>query len=494
MHEGWYNAANKLIKFVNSYVESQNINGKLKLWMAGYSRGGAVTNLAAGLIDNQLGDIKKIFPNKPVTLDHNDVYAYTFETPQGANINSKTVKAPGDAIYNNIWNIINPNDLVTKVAMSAWGFTRFGTDKFITTKFYDSANFSANRETFKKIYASQQIEDADKYSADNFTMKGITGDKYAGLIAGTIAGGPVGAALTGYIMEKVSGIVTDDKTKANYDANIVTSMLLDELCAAIGSRKKYCDTYQSAVKDVMLVAMAETKEDELTRLGRLLMSVMLESSLRYYGLKKTGLVQKLFPEFGDTNLGNIIDFAGLLISVYKERPNEIISTIANISDMFQNHDTWVGVNHVKCQDSYYIDAYNDTHSDKIKLVALRDNAAIVHMSFFGYNDAKVTVGQTKVLDIEGYVLGKSDVKKCDQGYACGYYSYITEEKMELYLPVNESLKVSFKSYSKKLRHEVSYQTFCQYITATTKKQNLPKGSEKVWFNSDRMNITILVQP
>lgn len=244
----------------------------------------------------------------------------------------------------------------------------------------------------------------------------------------------------------------------------------------------------------MLVAMAETKEDQGTRLLTLIHSILLESSLRYFGLKKTGLVQKIYPEFGDTNLGSIGDFVELLVKVYKEKPNEIISAITNISDMFQNHSTAIGVNHVKCQDSYYIDAYNKDHTDKVSLVALRDNAAIVHMAFYGYNDVKVYSGNNKVVDMEGYLLGKSEVKKCDQGFAVGYYSYVTEEKMELYFPVNNSYKVSFKSYSKKLRHLVTYNTFCQYVTATTKKQNLPSGSENVWFNSDRIEKTINVQP
>lgn len=81
------------------------------------------------------------------TFTNDDLYAYTFEAPQGANYNSKTVKQPGDAIYNNIYNVVNPNDLVPKVAMSEYGFTRFGTDKYITTKFYDPRNFENNRKT-----------------------------------------------------------------------------------------------------------------------------------------------------------------------------------------------------------------------------------------------------------------------------------------------------------------------------------------------------------
>ena len=47
MHEGWYNAANKTIAFLNEYISANRITGKIKVWIAGFSRGGATTNLAA---------------------------------------------------------------------------------------------------------------------------------------------------------------------------------------------------------------------------------------------------------------------------------------------------------------------------------------------------------------------------------------------------------------------------------------------------------------
>ena len=108
--------------------------------MTGFSRGGATTNIAAGLIDSKLDKGQNLFTS--ASLAKEDVYAYTFEAPQGANVNSETIKAPKDSWYDNIFNVVNPNDVVTKVAMSEYGFTRFGVDKFITTEFYDPDNFT----------------------------------------------------------------------------------------------------------------------------------------------------------------------------------------------------------------------------------------------------------------------------------------------------------------------------------------------------------------
>jgi hypothetical protein len=166
----------------------------------------------------------------------------------------------------------------------------------------------------------------------------------------------------------------------------------------------------------------------------------------------------------------------------------------NLSNIFQNHDTDYNVAHIECQDSYYIDKYNAKADNKLKVVALRDSAELVHMSFYGYNDLQVYDGNTQVVNIDGHVFGKSDVKKCEPNFAAGYYSYVTEEKMELFFPVNKEYKVSFKSYSKKIYHTLNYKTVCLYSGASSKKQNLPSGSDWAWFNSDRVTKMIIVKP
>ena len=498
MHEGWYNAANKLIKHLNDYIKNNNITGKIKLWMSGFSRGGAVTNLAAGLLDNDIA--KKNFNTNSTSITLDDVYAYTFEAPMGANVNSKSVKYPTDEIYNNIHNVVNPNDLVTKVAMKGYGFTRFGKDKFIITKLYAPTEIDYARGVFKKLY-SEAHNDVKNYTADDFTIKGITGDKIAGLIASSITGGPMGGALTGYLISKLNGFLSVDKTKANYDSNIVTNMVIDELTSAIGSRETYSKLYQPFARDFLLGFMNDDKADKKQQFANLIVNILLESAMRQFGYLGKSLLKLAYPNHSDTSIGNLAMLVAVGAKLYIERPNEVISLILNIGNIFQNHDTNYNVAHVQCQDDYYIKAYNEKHpDDQIHTVRLLDDASLVHLSFFGYNDVKVYDSASKnIANVEGHVFGKSDVKNCDQGFAVGYYSYITEEKMELYLPVNTTYKVSFKSYSKKLRHAVIYKTAVQCVTAhketaTNNGKGLPFGSDNAWFNSSRVNIDINVRP
>ena len=233
--EGWYNAANKTIDYINEYISANRITGKIKVWIAGFSRGGATANLAAGLLDNKILNDEEIFSND-VTLTRDDLYAYTFEAPQGANYNSETVEKPGSELYNNIYNVVNPNDLVPKVAMSEYGFTRFGIDKFITTEFFDPDNFADNRDVFLNLYEENGTPRSE-YKADDFKMYGTPLKKMAPLVAELVACLPAGVAEVVSQIKDGTILVKDD-TKANYDANIATYLLLEEMTKVSAGRQQ----------------------------------------------------------------------------------------------------------------------------------------------------------------------------------------------------------------------------------------------------------------
>lgn len=474
MHEGWYNAANKTIAFLDDYVASKNIKGKVKVWIAGFSRGGATTNLAAGLLDNKMDKQEKIFSNG-ATLDHNDLYAYTFEAPQGANYNSKKVKLPGDPIYNNIFNIVNPNDLVPKVAMSEYGFTRFGTDKFITTQFFDPDNYKDNRNTFKALYAANGSS-LSEYKADDFKMYGTPAKKVAPLAAELITMLPVGVIdIFTQIKSGKNPLIEKDDTKANYDANIAAYLLLEEMTKNIGSRKDYCKKFQDGVSNFLLALMNDVKalkKDELTAIiSKILLSETV-SSIPGFG----SLTEKVIRESlsGQKDVDHIVDAVEPLLDVigdvYWEKPNELISVGLYITEIFQNHDNGVNIAHLEAQDSYYVDNYNAKHNANLSLVKLRNSADFGRVSFKDYNDIGLynNTGKKNLVNVAGAKAEKSVIKNCLGGYAVGYYSYATEEKMELFMPVNQSYILNMKGYSIKPKHDVWYTAFYQSVSPNSK--------------------------
>ncbi len=119
-HTGFQKAANGVLSWLKFYVNRHKdlIKGDLKLWIAGYSRGAAVANL----LGHMLNDAAMNNSISGAKMDVADIYVYTFATPAGA-----TVKSATSSYDPNIYNIVNPIDLVPHVAPLAWGFTRYGT-------------------------------------------------------------------------------------------------------------------------------------------------------------------------------------------------------------------------------------------------------------------------------------------------------------------------------------------------------------------------------
>ncbi len=497
MHEGWYNAAQTFIQFMKDYVSEENITGNVKVWLSGFSRGGATANITAGLLDNKLDNNEQIF-GENVNFTKDDLYTYTFEAPQGANVNSKTVKQPKDPLYNNIFNIVNPNDVVTKVAMSYYGFTRFGVEKFVTTKFYDPDNYENNRKTMIQLY--QSIDpDVPKYTADNLTVYTTS---FVNSLLST-AGGAIGIAIN------LANFLQKDDTKVNYDSNIVCNLFIDEFTKSMGSRSDYAKKYQPKMITIadMLYSTDASLGDFIPGVSSSLLtgtSLLLPAAFLAYivsGRKevfKIPFVTSQLVSDDDTNerleslCGLLADVCAPLASAYWEKPNELIAISMNISNIFQNHYTEVSIAHMMAQDSYYIDAYNTMNSQStISLVPLRNNADYVRMHFFGYNDIGLRLDSKKgkrIVNINGHAIGASDIDYCRNDCACGYYSYATEEKLEVFCPVGRKYNISMKSYSKKPWHRCEYWAYYTYLPIGSKKvmeRQIGHHKESYCFNSDR---------
>lgn len=107
-HRGFDITANRLNGLLDDYIDTYCSDTTNVLWITGHSRGGAVANLLAA---------------KRVSAGDN-VFCYTFASPATTtNANANT------SDYNCIFNIINRDDIVTKLPLASWSFVRFGVDK-----------------------------------------------------------------------------------------------------------------------------------------------------------------------------------------------------------------------------------------------------------------------------------------------------------------------------------------------------------------------------
>lgn len=120
-HQGFLNAANEIVSSLSNYTNELKkeglLKGDIKYWVTGYSRGAAVADIVAALINN---DMQKFHAA--------DVYGYCFATPQWINKNTYSAFSRN---YSGIFNIINQGDAIPTVALSEWGYGRIGQDVYL---------------------------------------------------------------------------------------------------------------------------------------------------------------------------------------------------------------------------------------------------------------------------------------------------------------------------------------------------------------------------
>jgi len=117
-HQGFDSAAHMVVNRIFGYIGTRNITGRIKIWISGYSRAAAVSNIAAADLTSS-GYFRE-----------EDIFAYTFATPN-------TVKNP-EREYSNIFNIVGQYDIVPMVPLTVWGFKRYGTVLTTPTQETDS--------------------------------------------------------------------------------------------------------------------------------------------------------------------------------------------------------------------------------------------------------------------------------------------------------------------------------------------------------------------
>ncbi len=143
-HAGFLDAANQLIAAVGNYVEKNYKDETLKYWISGYSRAGAVANVA---VNNMLKDPSGLY-------DQDNVYAYTFEAPRGV-AKGNVVECP------NLFNMVNDADIIARLLPEEYGLTRAGVEKPILPEDIDAAlqavkkDFSIGTFTPTSTYATE---------------------------------------------------------------------------------------------------------------------------------------------------------------------------------------------------------------------------------------------------------------------------------------------------------------------------------------------------
>lgn len=113
---GFKAAADGVYDAVTDYITRRGFDlGRVKLWLCGYSRGGAVTNLLGARFTFESG------------IGKDNIFAYSFATPV-------TVFDRACLFTDNIFNIMSEMDIVPRMPLRYWALTRYGADMIVPCK------------------------------------------------------------------------------------------------------------------------------------------------------------------------------------------------------------------------------------------------------------------------------------------------------------------------------------------------------------------------
>ena len=311
-HKGFNDASNQTVEFVNDYL-SRHVEGKTKLWIVGYSRGGAVAGLTGKWYDDNIYSIN----NDTYSIDRDDIYTYTFEAPQGAMKNDvKNANGSSKEIYNNIHNIVNPADVVTKIGPSAWGFARPGNDFILPSDKNDSTYETLKNNMLLKL---SSLNNKVAYKVDDFKNEALSG----------------------------LSVVADTKevlTQAQFLDKFV-KIIAD----TIGSRYDYVKQYEQALSYLAKLYMGNDSE-KTDILTKSLMNKVLNNKVKL-------ITDALFSSDADTLTGFICDSleeagipydsqmvnsvakvaSNLLFKIATSHPEYTITLIDHISNIGNTH-------------------------------------------------------------------------------------------------------------------------------------------------------------
>lgn len=140
-HEGFAQAAREIVDELAARItEEAGLGGTddIALLFTGHSRGAATANIAAAYADEMSQGLRVLAPLS-------SIYCYTFATPEVT-----TFDTARDSLYDNIFNIMNPSDMVPRLPLASWGYERYGHDLWLPG--YGDEGFAEKYEAMCKIF------------------------------------------------------------------------------------------------------------------------------------------------------------------------------------------------------------------------------------------------------------------------------------------------------------------------------------------------------
>lgn len=166
-HEGFALAASKVLEAFKSYVGDNGIDlDKARVLITGHSRGASVANILGAELNDGKGDVNG-------ALSPERIYDFTFESPTTTLSSSRKSSS-----YDNIFNIVNPEDVITRVPLREWGYGRYGRDLVLPSR------SNTDRDVYKALLSEM-----------NGYFEEFSDETFQGYLAGTLTASAMSAEI-----------------------------------------------------------------------------------------------------------------------------------------------------------------------------------------------------------------------------------------------------------------------------------------------------------
>ncbi len=238
-HKGFNNAKEFVLKKLRNYIEKLNCDvNSTEILITGHSRGAATANLVAAQL---IEEATYGFSDEGYAFKEN-IHTYTFATPNPTTLIDTTYEE-----YKRIFNIVNPEDFVTKCMPAAWGYARYGTTYVLPSKTNTaSGNYKILKANMQNYFSS--ITNGREYKpyalgeGDTFAVyKSLTGVvrnawmfEHLPLFAG-----PMNITPRDFFQNTLCHFVS--KTASAFDFSMAAYIIAETLSLPLLSSKVYTD-------------------------------------------------------------------------------------------------------------------------------------------------------------------------------------------------------------------------------------------------------------
>lgn len=487
-HEGFQKACDDVLSFTDAFLSDNKIEGNVKFWITGYSRAAATANLIGGELDDGYDF------SAAINYDNDGVYAYCFEVPCGAlkstNDNAiEVVDKMNTSIYFNIFNIINPNDLVCYVAPTAdeFGFGRFGVDIYLPSA-ESSPDYFELRQRMLNVYYS--LPGKNVYTLDNFVSKTILLDMNS--ISNMTAGNNT--------TNELDSMSFDDTS--SYGQRVFMKEFMDDFAVGyVGDRASYVNDYQDEFRTLFAIVLGSSEEQTAAfyesfqkglndNLVKILTSYFYnQSSFSFLGggsdSSENIVGEIMLQAVKDANIQGFDDetvkstgkvMLDMIMFNIMNNSDGFITLIDSVDKIAQAHDSMLCLAWLESMDSnYFYAVMNHTNNGDYRMVKI-----------YGANGYEVT-------DSSGKTVAQFSNGKKVSIPGSGYQYGVDGEELVAFLPVTEKydIKITEKSTNANISIIIAeYSAFANSYTRVVNYQGDLNGATiPAYTNNEVANYT-----